>query len=150
MSTKLEIEMEIKSLHLFFVDWFSGQCEDSDTIFKERFMNHIAHDVELIQPNGQLLTYAEIETVIKKGYGMNPDFRIQIRNVHIRCAEERLVVAAYEEWQRNASNSTPPDNGRSATVAFLRSENTTYPWQWLHVQETWLSQEITELDAFNF
>ena len=83
---------------------------------------------------------------MRRAHGSNPDFRIAIRNVVVRRVMPDVVLATYEEWQRNALASTPPDNARLATVAFARTE----PLRWLHVHETWLPGEVAAAGPYDF
>ncbi len=93
-----------------------------------------------------MLSLAQLATGLRAGHGSNPEFRIAIRNVTVRHVTDDHILATYEEWQRNALASEPPDNGRISTVLFDRSE----PLQWLHVHETWLPESITAAAKYDF
>ena len=142
------VRSEIESLHRFFVRWFSGECPRSDAEFAEGFTVRFEPEFKLIPPAGNLLALEDLSQSVRKGHGSNPDFRIQIRNVRLQRQEDSLVVATYEEWQRNARASTPPDNGRIATVLFRATPNC--PLLWLHVHETWLPRETMERGPYDF
>ncbi|MGB1016836.1 MAG: hypothetical protein ACPG4T_22035, partial [Nannocystaceae bacterium] len=80
-------------------------------------------------------------------YGNSPGFAIAIRRVQVRWQRGTTILATYEEWQRNARRSTPPDNGRAATVLF---EDLGTRLSWLHIHETWLPAEIMAAGPFDF
>jgi hypothetical protein len=84
--------------------------------------------------------------MMREAHGSNPDFRIAIRDVTIRHESDTQVVATYTEWQRNAMNSDNADNGRLTTVMLSRGK----PLRWLHVQETWLPEDIATAGPYNF
>ncbi len=135
---------EIEGLHKFFVGWFSGALDQG--VFEEQFLSRFSERLVFIPPAGRLLGLEDITTSIRTGYASNPEFRIEIRNVRVHTETEEYVVATYEEWQRNARASTPPDNGRVATVIFSRGARL----KWVHIHETWLPREVMEADQFNF
>ncbi len=138
------VEREIVSLHEFFVDWFGGTLEEA--AFETDFVPRFSTDLVFIPPAGRLLGYPELETAIRERYSTNPDFRIQIRNVVVHRHFAGKVLATYEEWQRNALASTPPDNGRLATVLFEEGERL----RWLHIHETWLPEEVMASGPYDF
>ena len=135
---------EIEALHQFFVSWFTGQIA-ADT-FENGFLNRFDPAFHLIQPAGVILNLTDIATSIRAGYGSNPQFRIAIRNVQIRRVFHGHILATYEEWQRHALASIPPDNARLATVLFAQTQ----PLRWLHLHETWLPPTIVAAGHFGF
>tara|TARA_R110002096_G_scaffold412118_1_gene612505 strand:+ start:418 stop:858 length:441 start_codon:yes stop_codon:yes gene_type:complete len=146
MIKKLEVMVrtEIEDLHQFFVGWFSGALDTNS--FDEGFLARFDPDFLLIPPAGIILSLEELNTGIRNTHNTNPDFRIAIRNVKIQRVLESEIIATYEEWQRNARASTPPDNGRLATVIFKKSD----PLKWLHVHETWMPESIQTAGPFDF
>ena len=145
---ELEVELrhEIEALHRFFVAWFSGSAAREEACFEAEFLRRFDEDFLLIPPAGSVLNLADLSHGIHARHGSNPDFRIAIRNVSLRRLWEGHALATYEEWQRNALASTPPDNGRVATVLFRLTE----PLRWLHVHETWLPAEIMTAGPYDF
>lgn len=129
------VAKEIEALHEFFVAWFTGSIAESE--FETGFMARFDPDFLLIPPAGIVLDRDGIASAVRDGYGSNPGFRIAIRNVRVRRVFEGHVLATYEEWQRNALASEPPDNARLATVLFAD----TRPLRWLYVHETWMPAE---------
>lgn len=146
MTTNLEdiVRTEIEDLHKFFVGWFTGTLNNN--IFDEGFLARFDSEFLLIPPAGIILSLDELSSGIKNTYDTNPDFRIVIRNVKIQRVLDNEVIATYEEWQRNALASTPPDNGRLATVIFKKTD----PLQWLHVHETWMPETVQAAGPFDF
>lgn len=140
------VDSEIKSLHTFFVDWFAGCSPSSDETFFAKFMDRFDPAFLLIPPAGTTLDLDDLANSIKSAHGSNPTFNIKIRNVQIRREWENHVLATYEEWQRNAKASSPPNNGRVATVLFKIEKRL----KWLHVHETWLPQDIMQAGPYNF
>ena len=140
------VTAEIEALHRFFVGWFSGELPNDETLFQREFSDRFDPDCVLVPPAGDTLPMPALNEGIHATYGTNPGFRIAIRNVQLRRVTDELVLATYEEWQRNALNSTPPDNGRVATVLFARGE----PLRWLHVHETWLPAAIMAAGPYDF
>ena len=146
MSSKLESEVrdEIVALHEFFVGWFSGTLPTS--AFETQFLPRFSPDFLLIPPAGILLTLEDFQAGLRASHGTNPDFRIAIRNVRLRGVLDSHLLATYEEWQRNALASKPPDNARIASVVFNRAPSL----QWLHVHETWLPEAVALAGPYNF
>ena len=138
------ITQEINALHVFFVGWFTGNTPESD--FDSGFLARFAEDFLLIPPAGIILNLNNLASSIREGYASNPDFRIAIRNVQVRRQSSNYILATYEEWQRNALASMPPDNARMVSVLFTNA----HPLRWLHVHETWMPAETVNTDPFDF
>ena len=138
------VRLEIEALHEFFVGWFTGAV--SESAFQSGFLDRMSDELVIIPPAGQRLGLEEIAAAVRDGYASNPQFRIAIRNVRVRWEFDDYVVSTYEEWQRNALASKPPDNGRVATVLFKGPE----PLQWLHVHETWLPPDEMAAGPYDF
>lgn len=146
MTDSLEnnVRTEVEALHEFFVGWFTGTLDVSS--FETGFLARFDPGFLLIPPAGIILSLDELSTRIKNAHDTNPGFRIAIRNVKVQRVLKNEIVATYEEWQRNALASTPPDNGRIATVILKKTE----PLQWLHVHETWMPESIQTAGPFDF
>jgi hypothetical protein len=138
------VRREIEELHHFFVGWFSGALPED--AFGDGFLRRFDPDFVLIPPAGVTLRLEDIAASVRQGHASNPDFRIAIRNVRIRREFGRHLLATYEEWQRNALASTPPENARVATVLFEKSE----PLRWLHIHETSLPASIAAAGPYDF
>ena len=146
MNTNVEnaIRDEVEALHEFFVGWFSGRLPK--TAFETGLLARFDPEFILIPPAGVVLNRDGLANMLREAYGSNPEFRIAIRNVQLRRELNGCLLATYEEWQRNALASDPPDNGRVATVVFKQSE----PLKWLHVHETWLPEPIMAAGPYDF
>lgn len=138
---------EIHALHAFFVQWFAGTTNDDEAVFEQGLTARLAPDFVIVQPGGQTLTADAIIAGIRSAYGGSDGFRIAIRNVRVLRRAGDLLHVMYEEWQLNARNSTPPNNGRIATVLF-RDEGATL--RWLHVHETWLPDDVMSAGPYDF
>ena len=141
---------EIEALHQFFVDWFGGLIAAQESTFDQRFVRRFHDSCELIQPSGNTLTREVFFQAIYDSYDSSPGFRIAIRNVRVRFSlPDGYSLVTYEEWQRNAVNSTPPNNARAASVLFHRDSDGAAPL-WLHIHETWLPPADTPAARFDF
>ncbi len=143
-TTMETVKTEIEALHEFFVAWFTGKISEQD--FDTNFLHRFDSEFLLIPPAGVILSLQDIATSIREGYNSNPNFRIAIRNVQVRRVFSGYILATYEEWQRNALASTPPDNARLATVLFTD----TRPLRWLHIHETWMPKDVAEAGPYDF
>lgn len=123
---------EIEDLHVFIESWFRGTVPTDR--FAEDFSDRLHPAFENIQPSGKTLSRADLLEPIRAAYGVNPDFRIQIRDVRLLGAwpADRLIHASYVEAQSGARNSEP-DNDRRSTVLFEVSQDRLV---WRHLQET--------------
>ncbi len=141
------VAAEIEALHRFFVDWFTGAVPAEAVLFERRFLQRFDPSFVLIPPAGTTLSLDALADAIRGTHANNAAFRIQIREVQVRVATADLVLATYEEWQKDAKASTPPNNGRAATVLFRREPDRL---RWLHVHETWLPDAVMQRDSFDF
>lgn len=143
--------IEIEDFHLFFLDWFTGNCENNEELLQDRHGSRLADEFLLIYPGGQVLDRTNLIDEIRQAYGGTPGFGIQIRNIQLRPMNCRdYLLANYEEWQRNAVNSKPSNNARQTSVIFRMLAQRPLRFEWLHMHETWLPRKIVESDPFNF
>jgi hypothetical protein len=138
------IRSEVEALHEFFVGWFSGVLASSE--FEAGFLARFDPEFLLVPPAGTLRSLDQLADAVRSAHGTNPEFRIAIRNVTLRRQPDGYLLATYEEWQRNALVSTPPENARIATVLFRNS----VPLRWLHIHETWLPEAVSRAGAYDF
>ncbi|MEP3036007.1 MAG: hypothetical protein ABJO67_16885, partial [Pseudoruegeria sp.] len=143
MTTLEAVTKEIVDLHDFFTEWFNGTA-DRDQL-EPRFLSRLHQDVQFIPPEGQVMTGAGLKDGFGRGYGSNPDFRIQIRDVDVRYECGHLVLATYTEWQTGAALSAEANNARVTTVLM----EMTCPVTWLHIQETWLPEAVRAAGSFD-
>ena len=142
--------VEIRELHAFFVTWFTGRDENSETVFQANFDARFADGFQLVEPSGRLLGLGDLRGGVLGGHGASPDFRIASRNVIPRPVSADHILATYEEWQIGATNSTPPDNGRAATVLFRLNDDAPNGLLWCHVHETWLPSNVMAAGPYDF
>ena len=148
--TEETIGREIEALHEFFVEWFAGTCERSDALFESAMGPRLSDGFVLIQPSGKRFDRNGIMAAIASGYGNNPTFRIAIRNLVVCDQGAGWVLVTYEEWQRNALNSEPSDNGRVSTALFHQTPTAPGGLLWQHVHETWLPTEVMAAGPYDF
>lgn len=141
---------EIEDLHAFFVGWFSGSLSDDDDTFQRGFARRFEPGFLLIPPAGTQMPLAKLSGAIRSGHGTNPEFRIEIRNVTLRREIGKVAVLTYEEWQRNAKASTPPNNARIATVLLKPDRVAPGGFAWLHIHECWMPREVMDADPYTF
>ena len=146
MSNDLEqaCREEIEGLHKFFVGWFSGQLPKD--VFEAQFLARFDPEFLLIPPAGVLLSLDGLAKGVEDNYATNPDFRIAIRNVTVRRVLGDQMLATYEEWQRFALASKPPENARLASVLFTIGK----PLKWLHIHETWMPEDVARAGPYDF
>ena len=130
-------EREIRSLHAFFVDWYTGSIEEDGF---ERFDDALAPSFEMVTPDGEVLTRDEIRGYVheKKDEHADGAFSIEIRNVEAVEVSERRALMRYEEWQTTGEEWET--NGRLSTALFGTSEEAPEGVDWLHLHETWLNE----------
>lgn len=138
------VRREVEELHVFFTEWFHGTADRSQ--LEARFISHLHPDMIVIPPEGVVLKPADLQASFEKAFGSNPDFRIQIRDVEVRIQSDDLVLVTYTEWQTGARRSASANNARISTALMQLGD----PILWLHLQETWLPEEIRAADPFEF
>ncbi len=142
---------EIEDFHAFFDDWFQGLCPNSDEVFKARHGARLADDFQLTYPGGVAIGKQGLIDGVRQAYGKSPGFGVQIRNVELRpLACEGHLLVTYEEWQKNAVNSTPPNNARLSSAIFRILETNPVKLEWFHLHETWLPREVMDAGPFDF
>ena len=143
--------LEVIELHRFFEDWFGGYCENSEEIFAERLLCRMHEDFNIVLPGGIMIYGAHFWPEFRKLYGSNPDFHISIRAVQQHpLAGGSVYLVTYEEWQRNALQSQPQDNGRLSSAVFVDAEDAPNGVKWFHVHETWLPDAVITAEAYDW
>lgn len=142
---------DVVDLHVFFDDWFRGQCKQSEEVLESRCASRLSPNFQLIYPGGRVLERKDLIAGITQAYGKSPDYKTQIRDVRLRpMGCHGYLLANYEEWQKNALNSTPPDNGRLSSVVLRIVSSEPIKLEWLHLHETWLPGDVIAADPFDF
>jgi hypothetical protein len=141
------VREQIFQMNEAIVSWIAGTSPSDDATFQASFTRRMSDGLTVIMPGGMTFHADAFAEFMRKNHGKNPRFRIQIRDVTVRHRGGDLLVVTYTEWQRNAVQSTPGDNGRICTaVVRLRDSDL----ELLHVHETWLPEEIVRADPFEF
>ena len=145
------VAIEVIDLHRFFEDWFGGYCDDSDQVFAERFLGRMHDDFSIVLPGGIMLDGGGFFPEFRKLYGSNPGFHISIREVRQQPSiTDSVYTVTYQEWQRNAMQSTPENNGRLSSAILLADEQAPNRLKWFHVHETWLPDSVIAIEAFDW
>ena len=144
-----QLAIEIIDLHRFFEDWFGGYCDDSEEVFAERLLDRMHEDFSIVLPGGIMLDGAGFFPEFRKLYGSNPGFHISIREVRQKpSVTDSVYTVTYQEWQRNAMQSIPENNGRLSSAILLTDEQAPNGLKWFHVHETWLPDGVISAEPF--
>ncbi len=149
-ATYNQVVSEVEGLHDFFMDWYAGRCPRDQAVFANGAGSRMIDGFTIVMPGGGFLSRDEILPLIENGYGINDRFKIKIRNVQVLHETADIVLASYEEWQREAVNSTPPENGRLSSALFLRDPSRDSGLIWRHVHETWLPADVMAAGPYDF
>ncbi len=139
-----QVEKEVEDIHVFFVEWFNGTADKAT--YEERFVKRFDPSAFFVGPDGVLLEYSALMEGMRGAHGINPDFRIAIRDVVVRYESKSQVVATYTEWQMNAVNAERTNNGRQTSAVLKKGDSLS----WISVQETWLPDEVQDAGPYNF
>ncbi len=124
---------EIRDLHQFFQDWFSGAIAQTEANFA-RVTTALSEKFTLIAPDGTLAEYATVIGWLRGGYGSRPNFRLWTDKIVVRHQQGDLALATYEEWQ----TIDDQENVRLSTTLLRANASAPAGVEWLHVHETWL------------
>lgn len=139
-----EVRQEIIDLHDFFVGWFNGTA-DPDQLDSE-LIARLDPGMTFVAPEGATLSADTLIGGFRKSFGLNKDFRIQIRDVAVRHVLKDHVLATYTEWQTGSILSKPAKNARQTSVLLTKDK----PFKWLHVHETWLPEGVSAAGPYDF
>ncbi|MBT5875955.1 MAG: DUF4440 domain-containing protein [Candidatus Latescibacteria bacterium] len=127
---------EIVELHQFFEDWFNGNIPDTAQEFQRMDVVMDASFV-IVMPDGKRVDRDPLLELLKKSHGKRAGIRIWIENVRVLVSEGGIVIAEYEEWQEENSETT----SRVSTVVFREKEETPNGLSWVRVHETWFDRQ---------
>ena len=145
------VALEVIELHRFFEDWFGGYCDDSEEVFSEGILSRMHGDFNIILPGGMMIYGADFWPEFRKLYGSNPDFHISIRAIQQQpLVSDSVYLVNYQEWQRNARQSKPENNGRLSSAVFLADKDAPNGIKWFHVHETWLPDSVIAAEPFDW
>jgi hypothetical protein len=124
---------EIRELHQFFQDWFTGAIGQSEENFS-RVTSGMNEHFALISPDGTLAEYPTVISWLRDGYGSRPNFHLWTDKIVMRHQAGDLALATYEEWQEIDGKI----NARLSTALLQTKAGAPNGVEWLHVHETWL------------
>lgn len=137
MSLAERCETEVRELHAFFEDWFTGERPRTNDALA-RLETALGAEFELLGPEGDIATRAEIIDAVEARHGAAVDAeapdRIDIEAVDVRFERDGVCLLTYEEHQRTAGSW----RGRRSTALFEAAENAPGGVVWRHLHETWL------------
>jgi hypothetical protein len=139
------VEKFIVDLHKFISGWVSGQVTDESQWGV--FIKNFSPDFMVVMPAGRGFGVETFTGYMTSIHGKNPKFKIQIRNVTLRPKVNGVCVVMYEEWEKDAMDSDPANNGRQSSMV-LRERGDSF--EVLHLQETWLPAEKMAADPSDF
>lgn len=143
-----QIETAIHDIHDFFTDWVGGRCPGDAETFQRNALDRISDDLVAIFPAGRRFGKDDFKGYMSSIYGSNPDFRIKIRDIRVNHVNGKMAVVNYQEWQKAAKDSDPPNNGRITTMVL--AEKPSGGVEILQVHETWLPEDLVANGDFEF
>ena len=139
-----EVRKEIADLHRFFVGWFGGTVDEGD--LERVLVPRLDDDFFYVTPDGHRLGHDDTVTMLRGGYGKNPEIRIETRDVTIRRDCGACILVTYTEWQKGARASAKSENARLTTVLLTKER----PFRWQHIHETWLPEAERAAGSYEF
>ena len=125
---------EVVRLHEFFDHWYTGRVDRTRDRYAA-FERSLAPGFQLVAPDGALLERESLLAKVWSRHGARAGFAVWIEGVHVRELASDLVLARYQEWQREDGVV----RGRVATATLAASDEGPGRMHWLHVHETWLA-----------
>lgn len=134
------ITAEIEAIHEAFAAWFHGTAPPD--AFASKIEGRFAANFSMVPPGGQLVTRGPLLESLRAAHGSHAGIEILITGVQVLHDLGELVVATYEEWQRSPDPLGSRVTARTSTALLRRAVG---GWQWVHVHETWIPDELAEL-----
>jgi hypothetical protein len=144
-----DIEATVHDISQFFTDWVGGRCPGDDATFAKNALDRLSDELIVIMPGGRSFGKRDFAGYMRGIYGSNPEFRIKICDFRVSHQGDDLAVVNYCEWQRNAKDSDPPNNGRVTTMV-VRDRGASRDPEIMQVHETWLPNDIVRDADFDF
>lgn len=126
---------EIDALHRCFEDWFNGSVPGTEEAFG-RIDAALGEAFAIVMPQGNKVEREPLLKGLYDAHGGRSGIRIWIENVRVLEEDRALVVAEYEEWQKEGGETT----SRHSTAVFRRNEQKPNGLEWLRVHETWFDR----------
>ncbi|GAB4188432.1 MAG: hypothetical protein Tsb002_14720 [Wenzhouxiangellaceae bacterium] len=124
---------EIRQLHYFFQEWFSGRLPQDETAFS-RFSRALDEGMQFIATDGRQLDRDTLQQGLWQAHAQDRDIplRIWTENEQVSALADDRWLAIYDEHQRRDQQYTI----RRSTALFTQSADGSLRWR--HVHETWL------------
>ncbi|MEX1023734.1 MAG: DUF4440 domain-containing protein [Planctomycetota bacterium] len=124
---------EIRQLHAFFEDWFTGRLAPSAHGLA-RVADVLDPSFFLVTPAGERLGRTRLLRFLEAAHDSRPpEFRLEVRHAEARVVAADHVLAQYEELH---SGDGPPTR-RIASALFRPEPLAPNGVAWLFVHETW-------------
>lgn len=130
-------EREIRSLHDFFVGWYTGRLDEDGF---NRFEDALSSDFEMVTPDGEVMTRDDIVGYVRAERDTHEKFDIEIRDVETVDAHKGRALLRYEEWQTPGDENETQKDGRLSTALFGTSDSAPEGVEWLYLHETPLEE----------
>jgi hypothetical protein len=129
---------EVLALHKFLEGWYAGRAAADDATFA-RCADALAPEFRLINPDGELTERDDLLARIRGAHAQYHDtyFHIRIEEVEQRDLADGLCHVTYQEWQETDGFWT----ARWTTALMRACDDAPGGVQWLHVHETWITDE---------
>lgn len=121
---------EVIARHAFFVEWFTGRCEDAAMQISARAFHP---DMQMVPPDGSLVTAPEVMAMLQAARGSrDADFSIRIEVITAREMGD-LAMIVYDEHQQTDGSKTR----RRSSALFSADSAAPEGVVWRHLHETW-------------
>lgn len=144
------IAKELADLHTAVATWIGGHCPNTDAELERLVRCRLDEAFRLVAPGGHRIPRAVMLETMRGLHGTNPEFRIAITDVQVVHQTDEIVVADCLQWQRNARQSTPANNGRCISAVLARDTQLPNGLRWLYAHETWLPEEEMARGNYDF
>jgi hypothetical protein len=124
-------------------DWVTGAtpAADEDKTFT-RILGAAPNDGVYIRQDGQLiLDGKENLNGFRQAHGAWPALKMWVEDFRLHWETDDLALVTFEEWGQMGDSE--PD-GLLSTVVFRKNPDTPFGVEWLHYQETALTETETE------
>ncbi|TDC55110.1 DUF4440 domain-containing protein [Actinomadura sp. KC345] len=115
---------EVIEHHRFIESWLSGRATDLGGFFDMHTPDFTWYD-----PDGAVLTLADLRGAMEEAHGTVPGLRIRILEPRVLLDRDGLTVATYEEHH--------PDTTRRAVAMMVPAPEARNGLLWRSLHETW-------------
>lgn len=128
---------EVRELHAFFEEWFSGERPRTDAEIA-RLENALGAGFQLLDPEGDVVPRSAIIESVEQRHGAATDGqapdRIDVEAIEPRFERDTVCLLTYEEHQRTDGSW----RGRRSSALFEAAPDAPGDVVWRHLHETWL------------